>query len=154
MNSIECNRNTVQYILVMSHEFHGIWNHWPLGFNLLHNDNCKLRWETFKFWHLVHLILKTLRYITTTMKIEHGWNFEFIKTPPYLVPLWIWDDYHGYFGHIWLCCVTAQYKFPILTTGFFMLIYRSLFLRKEIKLAGFHKINLYSDQIIASIFKT
>ena len=25
-------------------------------------DNCKTRWETFKFWDLVRLILEVLRY--------------------------------------------------------------------------------------------
>ena len=29
------------------------------GFNRLHKDNCKMRWETFKFGDLVHLILET-----------------------------------------------------------------------------------------------
>ena len=28
------------------------------GFNRLHKDNCKMRWETFKFGGLVHLILE------------------------------------------------------------------------------------------------
>ena len=31
------------------------------GFNGLGKDNYKMRWEAFKFWDLVHLILKTLR---------------------------------------------------------------------------------------------
>ena len=32
------------------------------GFNILHKDNCMRRGK-FKFWDLVRLILKTLRYI-------------------------------------------------------------------------------------------
>ena len=34
-----------------------------LGFSGLGTDNCKTRRESFKFWHLVRLILETLRYI-------------------------------------------------------------------------------------------
>ena len=32
------------------------------GFNGLGKDNYKMRWEAFKFWDLVRLILETLRY--------------------------------------------------------------------------------------------
>ena len=28
------------------------------GFNVLYKDNCQTRWETFKFWDLVHDILE------------------------------------------------------------------------------------------------
>ena len=28
------------------------------SFNILHEDNCKTRWEIFKFWELVHLVLE------------------------------------------------------------------------------------------------
>ena len=38
--------------------------HLTLGFNILRKDNCKPRWETFKFSDLVRLILDTLRYLT------------------------------------------------------------------------------------------
>ena len=33
------------------------------GFNILHKDNCKTRWEIFKFWNLVHLILEIWWYM-------------------------------------------------------------------------------------------
>ena len=36
--------------------------HLTLGFNILRNDNCKPRRGALKFWHLVRLILETLRY--------------------------------------------------------------------------------------------
>ena len=32
------------------------------GINWLGKDNCKMRWETFKFWDLVQLILEILQY--------------------------------------------------------------------------------------------
>ena len=35
--------------------------HLTLGLNILRNDNCKPRRETFKCWHLVRLVLETLR---------------------------------------------------------------------------------------------
>ena len=34
------------------------------GFNGLGKDDWKTRWESFKFWDLVHLILEILRYIS------------------------------------------------------------------------------------------
>ena len=33
------------------------------GFNGLSKDNCKMRWEIFKFWHLMRLISEVWRYI-------------------------------------------------------------------------------------------
>ena len=36
-----------------------------LGFNGLGKDNCKTRWETFKLWNSVRLILEILRHIYT-----------------------------------------------------------------------------------------
>ena len=36
----------------------------PTGFNGLGKNNCKTRWETFKFWNLVRLVLEILRYVT------------------------------------------------------------------------------------------
>ena len=36
--------------------------HLTLGFNKLRKDNCKPRRKTFEFWHLVRLILETLRF--------------------------------------------------------------------------------------------
>ena len=32
------------------------------GFKILHKDNCKMRWETFKFWDLVCIILEIWWY--------------------------------------------------------------------------------------------
>ena len=32
------------------------------GFNGFGKGNCKMRWEWFKFWYLVHLILEILQY--------------------------------------------------------------------------------------------
>ena len=37
-----------------------------IGFSGLGTDSCKTRRESFKFWHLVRLILETLRYIATS----------------------------------------------------------------------------------------
>ena len=37
--------------------------HSTCGVNILHKNNCKTRWETFKFWDLVRLILENLRYL-------------------------------------------------------------------------------------------
>ena len=33
------------------------------GFNRMGKDKCKTRWESFKFWDLVHLILEILKYV-------------------------------------------------------------------------------------------
>ena len=38
------------------------------GSNGLGKDNCKMRWETFKFWDLVHLVLEILLYV------KYYWN--------------------------------------------------------------------------------
>ena len=51
--SIACRRCT-NYIFIV---------HLTLGFNILRKDNCKPRWETFKFEHLVHLVLEILWYV-------------------------------------------------------------------------------------------
>ena len=51
--SIACQR-CCNYIFIL---------HLTLGFNILHKDNCKPRWETFKFSDLVQLVLEILRYI-------------------------------------------------------------------------------------------
>ena len=40
-----------------------------LSFNGLDKDNCKARWETFKFWDLVHLILETLQCVMFTKNV-------------------------------------------------------------------------------------
>ena len=37
--------------------------HLTFGFNILCKDNRKRRWESLKFWDLVHLILQILLYI-------------------------------------------------------------------------------------------
>ena len=34
-------------------------------FNVLEKDNCKTRWESFKFWNFVHLILEILQYVAS-----------------------------------------------------------------------------------------
>ena len=55
--------------------------HLTLGFNILRKDNCKPRWETFKFWDLVQLILENVRYVhfvldctvSTVLKIYVTW---------------------------------------------------------------------------------
>ena len=51
--SIACRRCS-NYIFIL---------HLTLSFNILHKDNCKPRWERFKFLDLVRLILEILRYI-------------------------------------------------------------------------------------------
>ena len=38
------------------------------GFNVLHKNNCQTRWETFKFWDLVHVILEHWLYPTTRVQ--------------------------------------------------------------------------------------
>ena len=44
------------------------------GFNGLGKDNCKTRWETFKFWYLVHLILEILHEISChSISHPHIW---------------------------------------------------------------------------------
>ena len=37
------------------------------GFNGLGKDNCKMRWETFGFWNLMHLILEVWQYIDSKL---------------------------------------------------------------------------------------
>ena len=52
-----------------------------LGLNILRKDNCKPRWETFKFWDLVWLVLEILWYI---------WDFR-VHYPLYLtVTVVVW----------------------------------------------------------------
>ena len=50
------------------------------GFNEMGKDNCKTRWESFKFWDLVRLILEILRY-TSFMEalIQKSWADESIS---------------------------------------------------------------------------
>ena len=43
------------------------------GFSRLHEDNCKTRRETFKFWDLVWLILETSRYASYQASIRVLW---------------------------------------------------------------------------------
>ena len=43
------------------------------GFNGLGKDNCKKRWETFRFWDLVWLILEVWQYIYA----NHYWLLDF-----------------------------------------------------------------------------
>ena len=49
------------------------------GFNGLGKDNCNTRWELFKFWDLVCLILEILRYLFQHMEAWTKW-----------LPLWTW----------------------------------------------------------------
>ena len=49
-----------------------------LGFNWLVKDNCKTRWETFKFWDLMHLILEILRYMHILWNIP--WRCVYCRT--------------------------------------------------------------------------
>ena len=51
--SIACRRCS-NYIFIL---------HWPLGFNILCEDNGKPSRETFKFWDLVRLVLEIWLYM-------------------------------------------------------------------------------------------
>ena len=45
------------------------------GFSGLGNSNCKTGRETFKFWHLVPLILEVRRYV-----VLHAWKWNVTKS--------------------------------------------------------------------------
>ena len=48
------------------------------GFNRLHKDNCKTRWETFKFWDLVCLILEIWWY-TNSYYINNVFGIQVVS---------------------------------------------------------------------------
>ena len=101
MGQITATRNLVA-IKVVRHA--GQWNCWSLrcswsiacrhcsnyifivnltpGFNRLHKDNCKMRWETFKFWDLVWLILQIW---LSNWKLNYPHHFQGCHP-------WVWQD--------------------------------------------------------------
>ena len=50
------------------------------GFNVLGEDNHKTRWESFKFWELVQLILDILRYIRLLSNLLVSFIFNMMST--------------------------------------------------------------------------
>ena len=44
-------------------------------FNGLDKDNCKMRWETCKFWNLVLLVLEVLWYLLTMFVKHHVFQY-------------------------------------------------------------------------------
>ena len=56
------------------------------GFNGLGKDNYKMKWEAFKFWDSVRLILETLRYMANA---THWWLwYKFYKLA---WQMWVWN---------------------------------------------------------------
>ena len=94
------------------------------GFNGLDKDNCKMRWETFKVWESVRLILEIWRYESLTVPSHHPlWcvpkSMWWIKAQGQLCKL-----YHSYYSmitldHLIVSCVHAltlrQYDYIVVS---------------------------------------
>ena len=60
------------------------------AFNGLGKDNCKTRWETFKFWDLVWLILQVWQWASWVQLPCALWNkFSFKSSQSFLLELYI-----------------------------------------------------------------
>ena len=74
-----------------------------LGFNALSQVNCKTRWESFKFWDLVPLILEVLWFVLLI------WNYKILcNTSQYIISGNGFDINSSWPGDgmwIYMCCI-------------------------------------------------